>query len=175
MAWTDPSDGSTSLQRVGVFLQRLLSPEVEEAAGLATGDLLVTLFRKTGDAVAPMMRPLLEVVVKRLNVAKTATGSQVRSVALESLVADGSLSRSPSSFHMPTSFKRIPTQSLTYWRGLLLKMARADFRSSYHRGVKTRTLLLATGPLVQGMSTVAPNLFQSSDHFAAMLPSPNSS
>lgn len=76
LAWTDPADGSTSLQRVGVFLQRLLSPDVEEAAGLATGDLLVTLFRKAGDAVGPMMGPLLEVVIKRLSVAKTATGSQ---------------------------------------------------------------------------------------------------
>ncbi|KAG8780119.1 hypothetical protein FRC20_008445 [Serendipita sp. 405] len=75
LAWSD-SDGSTSLQRIGSFLGRLLSPEVEEAAGLATGDLLVTLFRKAGDAVAPMMKPLLEEIVKRLRTAKTATGSQ---------------------------------------------------------------------------------------------------
>ncbi|CCA73674.1 related to KAP114-Member of the karyopherin-beta family, nuclear import [Serendipita indica DSM 11827] len=76
LGWTDPSDGSTSLQRVGLFLGRLLSPEVEESAGLATGDLLVTLFRKAGDAVGPMMQPLLEVIVKRLSTAKTATGTQ---------------------------------------------------------------------------------------------------
>ncbi|KAG8810837.1 hypothetical protein FRC17_002742, partial [Serendipita sp. 399] len=75
LGWSD-SDGSTSLQRIGSFLGRLLSPDVEEAAGLATGDLLVTLFRKAGDAVAPMMRPLLEEIVKRLRTAKTATGSQ---------------------------------------------------------------------------------------------------
>jgi hypothetical protein len=78
LSWTDPADGSTSLQRIGAFLGRLLNPEVEESAGLATGDLLVTLFRKAGDAVAPLIRPLLEECVKRLSTAKTATGSQVR-------------------------------------------------------------------------------------------------
>lgn len=78
LSWTDPADGSTSLQRVGAFLGRLLSPEVEESAGLATGDLLVTLFRKGGDALAPFMRPILEECIKRLSTAKTATGSQVR-------------------------------------------------------------------------------------------------
>jgi importin-9 len=78
LSWTDPSDGNTGLQRVGSFLGRLLSPDVEEAAGLATGDLLVTLFRKASDALAPIMRPLLEEIVNRLATAKTATGSQVR-------------------------------------------------------------------------------------------------
>ena len=56
---------------------RLLSPEVEESAGLATGDLLVALFRKAGEAVGPMMKPLLEEMIKRLSTAKTATGTQV--------------------------------------------------------------------------------------------------
>ncbi|PVG01815.1 ARM repeat-containing protein [Serendipita vermifera] len=74
--WSDPADGTTSLQRVGQYLERLLSPEVEESAGLATGDLLVTLFRKAGDTLGAMMQPLLLEVIKRLSGAKTATGSQ---------------------------------------------------------------------------------------------------
>lgn len=103
LSWTDPTDGSTGLQRVSSFLGRLLSPEVEESAGLATGDLLVTLFRKASDALGSIMRPLLEEIIKRLTTAKTATGSQVGGLPISPTNAnDLTFGYSLSLFHMRT-------------------------------------------------------------------------
>lgn len=113
---------------MGAFLGRLLNPEVEESAGLATGDLLVTLFRKAGDAVAPLMRPLLEECVKRLSTAKTATGSQVCNNSLSYLLITDLIAYK--SLIIPFAFliHKDPTSVLDLLEGMTLENGQNGLR-----------------------------------------------
>ena len=47
------------------------------AGGLAIGDLIIHLFRRTGEAVLPVLPQLLEAMLKAMTTAKTASYTQV--------------------------------------------------------------------------------------------------
>ena len=76
MSWTGP-DGRNGLDRVLGLVARLLQSQ-EEAGGLAIGDLIIHLFRRTGEAVLPVLPQLLEAMLKAMTTAKTASFTQVR-------------------------------------------------------------------------------------------------
>ncbi|TEB38615.1 ARM repeat-containing protein [Coprinellus micaceus] len=74
VSWTGP-DGRSGLDRVLGLVARLLQSQ-EEAGGLAIGDLIIHLFRRTGEAVLPVLPQLLEAMLKAMTTAKTASFTQ---------------------------------------------------------------------------------------------------
>lgn len=86
MSWTGP-DGRSGLDRVLGLVARLLQSQ-EEAGGLAIGDLIIHLFRRTGEAVLPVLPQLLEAMLKAMTTAKTASFTQVKQIISSGPVAN---------------------------------------------------------------------------------------
>lgn len=80
VSWTG-ADGRGGLDRVLGLVAKLLQSQ-EEAGGLAIGDLIIHLFRRTGEAVLPVLPQLLEAMLKAMTTAKTASYTQVNTVWL---------------------------------------------------------------------------------------------
>ena len=74
--WVDPADGKTGLDKVLGVVSKLVEEDEEESGGLGIGDLLVSLYRRAGDAINSNTA-LLQSLVRRLKFAKTATFAQV--------------------------------------------------------------------------------------------------
>ncbi|KAF6754194.1 armadillo-type protein [Ephemerocybe angulata] len=74
VSWTG-QDGRGGLDRVLGLVARLLQSQ-EESGGLAIGDLIIHLFRRTGEAVLPVLPQLLEAMLKAMTTAKTASFTQ---------------------------------------------------------------------------------------------------
>ncbi|KAJ2917840.1 hypothetical protein MD484_g2556, partial [Candolleomyces efflorescens] len=74
VSWTG-ADGRSGLDRVLGLVAKLLQSQ-EEAGGLAIGDLIIHLFRRTGEAVLPVLPQLLEAMLKAMTTAKTASYTQ---------------------------------------------------------------------------------------------------
>ncbi|RDX47886.1 ARM repeat-containing protein [Lentinus brumalis] len=72
ISWKDPASGQSGLDGVlGVIAKQLQSEE--ESGGLVIGDLIIHLLRRAGEAVLPVLPQLLEVMIRRMRTAKTAT------------------------------------------------------------------------------------------------------
>jgi len=74
--WVDPADGKTGLDKVLGVVSKIVEEDEEESGGLGIGDLLVSLYRRAGDAINSNTA-LLQSLVRRLKFAKTATFAQV--------------------------------------------------------------------------------------------------
>ncbi|RXW18578.1 hypothetical protein EST38_g7277 [Candolleomyces aberdarensis] len=74
VSWTG-ADGRGGLDHVLGLVAKLLQSQ-EEAGGLAIGDLIIHLFRRTGEAVLPVLPQLLEAMLKAMTTAKTASYTQ---------------------------------------------------------------------------------------------------
>lgn len=76
LSWVDPADGKSGLDKVLGVVSKLVEQDEEESGGLGIGDLLVSLYRRAGDAINNNTA-LLQSLVRRLKFAKTATFAQV--------------------------------------------------------------------------------------------------
>jgi importin-9 len=76
LSWVDPADGKLGLEKVLDVVGKLVEQDEEESGGLGIGDLLVSLYRRGGDAMNNNTA-LLQSLVRRLKFAKTATFAQV--------------------------------------------------------------------------------------------------
>jgi hypothetical protein len=76
LSWVDPADGKSGLDKALNVVSKLVEQDEEESGGLGIGDLLVSLYRRAGDAVNNNTA-LLQSLVRRLKFAKTATFAQV--------------------------------------------------------------------------------------------------
>lgn len=76
LSWVDPTDGKSGLDKVLGVVSKLVEEDEEESGGLGIGDLLVSLYRRAGDAMNNNTA-LLQSLVRRLKFAKTATFAQV--------------------------------------------------------------------------------------------------
>ncbi|KAF9011181.1 armadillo-type protein [Cyathus striatus] len=74
VAWTD-SEGRNGLDHVLALVARTLEHD-DEHAGLLLGDLIIHLFRRTGERVLPVLPQLLQAMVTRMITSKTATFTQ---------------------------------------------------------------------------------------------------
>ncbi|CAE6421477.1 unnamed protein product [Rhizoctonia solani] len=70
--WHDPA-GRSGLDNVLSFLARLLQRDQNESGGLVIGDLIIHLFRRSGEQIGPVLPELLQAMVTRIDSAKTAT------------------------------------------------------------------------------------------------------
>ena len=75
LSWND-GNGQSGLDRVLGIVARLLQSQ-DESGGLAIGDLIIHLFRKTGEAVLPVLPQLLQAMLNSMLSAKTASFTQV--------------------------------------------------------------------------------------------------
>jgi hypothetical protein len=76
LSWVDPTDGKSGLDKVLGVVSKLVEQDEEESGGLGIGDLLVSLYRRAGEAMNNNTA-LLQSLVRRLKFAKTATFAQV--------------------------------------------------------------------------------------------------
>ncbi|KAH6916745.1 armadillo-type protein [Coprinopsis sp. MPI-PUGE-AT-0042] len=74
LTWND-GNGHSGLDRVLGLVARLLQSQ-DESGGLAIGDLIIHLFRKTGEAVLPVLPQLLQAMLNSMLSAKTASFTQ---------------------------------------------------------------------------------------------------
>jgi len=74
MSWKD-ENGRSGLDLTLGLIAKLLANQ-EESGGLAIGDLIIHLFRKTGEAVLPVLPQLLQAMLNSMLTAKTATFTQ---------------------------------------------------------------------------------------------------
>ncbi|KAF8727515.1 ARM repeat-containing protein, partial [Rhizoctonia solani] len=70
--WHD-STGRSGFDNVLSFLARLLQRDQNESGGLVVGDLIIHLFRRSGEQIGPVLPELLQAMVTRIDSAKTAT------------------------------------------------------------------------------------------------------
>ncbi|KAH7338870.1 ARM repeat-containing protein [Rhizoctonia solani] len=70
--WRD-STGHSGFDNVLTFLARLLQRDQNESGGLVVGDLIIHLFRRSGEQIGPVLPELLQAMVTRIVSAKTAT------------------------------------------------------------------------------------------------------
>ncbi|EUC67058.1 importin [Rhizoctonia solani AG-3 Rhs1AP] len=70
--WHDAS-GQSGFDNVLSFLARLLQRDQNESGGLVVGDLIIHLFRRSGEQIGPVLPELLQAMVTRIDSAKTAT------------------------------------------------------------------------------------------------------
>lgn len=70
--WHD-ADGSNGIARIFALLGRFLAPTFSESGGIFVGDLIMHLFRKAGQAIAPVLGDLLRAVVNRLATAQLSS------------------------------------------------------------------------------------------------------
>ncbi|CAE6414438.1 unnamed protein product [Rhizoctonia solani] len=70
--WRDPT-GRSGFDNVLAFLARLLQRDQNESGGLVVGDLIIHLFRRSGEQIGPVLPELLQAMVTRIVSAKTAT------------------------------------------------------------------------------------------------------
>ncbi|KAG8689246.1 hypothetical protein FRC11_003586, partial [Ceratobasidium sp. 423] len=70
--WRD-STGRSGFDNVLSFLARLLQRDQNESGGLVVGDLIIHLFRRSGEQIGPVLPELLQAMVTRIDSAKTAT------------------------------------------------------------------------------------------------------
>lgn len=70
--WHD-STGRSGFENVLGFLARLLQRDQNESGGLVVGDLIIHLFRRSGEQIGPVLPELLQAMVTRIESAKTAT------------------------------------------------------------------------------------------------------
>lgn len=70
--WHD-SNGRSGFDNVLSFLARLLQRDQNESGGLVVGDLIIHLFRRSGEQIGPVLPELLQAMVTRIESAKTAT------------------------------------------------------------------------------------------------------
>ncbi|KAJ1302683.1 hypothetical protein OPQ81_002999 [Rhizoctonia solani] len=70
--WHD-SAGRSGFDNVISFLARLLQRDQNESGGLVVGDLIIHLFRRSGEQIGPVLPELLQAMVTRIDSAKTAT------------------------------------------------------------------------------------------------------
>jgi hypothetical protein len=75
LSWSD-SSGRSGLDNVLSMIAKLLQNQ-DESGGLAIGDLIIHLLRKTGDSVLSVLPELLQAMIARMTIAKTATFLQV--------------------------------------------------------------------------------------------------
>lgn len=78
VSWTG-ADGRSGLDRVLGLVAKLLQSQ-EESGGLVIGELIIHLFRRTGEAVLPVLPQLLEAMLKAMTTAKTASYTQVSAI-----------------------------------------------------------------------------------------------
>ena len=76
LSWSD-AGGRSGIENVLVIVGKMLQSQ-DESGGLAIGDLIIHLFRKSGEAILPVLPELLQAMVARMTSAKTATFIQVR-------------------------------------------------------------------------------------------------
>ncbi|EAU92368.2 hypothetical protein CC1G_00587 [Coprinopsis cinerea okayama7 len=74
VGWQDGS-GRNGLDHVLALVAKLLQNQ-DESGGLAIGELIIHLFRKTGEKVLPVLPQLLEAMLKSMLTAKTASFTQ---------------------------------------------------------------------------------------------------
>ncbi|KAJ1032127.1 hypothetical protein NDA18_001626 [Ustilago nuda] len=87
--WKDPRTQSAAVDLMLQIIAKLLVPTNDsESGGLAVGDLVVALLRKTGDRIAHVLPQLLNAMVQRLATAQTATFSQSLIVPVAYLLHD---------------------------------------------------------------------------------------
>ncbi|CAE6488834.1 unnamed protein product [Rhizoctonia solani] len=70
--WHDAT-GRSGFDNVLSFLARLLQRDQNESGGLVVGDLIIHLFRRSGEQIGPVLPELLQAMVTRIDSAKTAT------------------------------------------------------------------------------------------------------
>ncbi|CUA67452.1 Importin-9 [Rhizoctonia solani] len=70
--WHDTT-GRSGFDNVLSFLARLLQRDQNESGGLVVGDLIIHLFRRSGEQIGPVLPELLQAMVTRIESAKTAT------------------------------------------------------------------------------------------------------
>jgi hypothetical protein len=75
LSWADAS-GRSGLDNILNILAKLLQSQ-DESGGLVIGDLIIHLFRKSGETILPVLPELLQAMVARMTSAKTATFIQV--------------------------------------------------------------------------------------------------
>ncbi|TFK26759.1 ARM repeat-containing protein [Coprinopsis marcescibilis] len=74
LSWSDAA-GRSGLDHTLGLVAKLLQNQ-DESGGLAIGDLIIHLFRKTGEAVLPVLPQLLQAMLTSMLTAKTATFTQ---------------------------------------------------------------------------------------------------
>ena len=74
--WHDET-GRSGLDYILMVIAKTLDNQ-DESGGLVIGDLIIHLFRKTGENVLPVLPQLLQSMITRMTTAKTATFIQVQ-------------------------------------------------------------------------------------------------
>lgn len=75
LAWSDGA-GQGGLDYILRILGKLLQ-SADESGGLNVGELIITIFRKAGNAVLPVLPELLQAMITRMTTARTASFLQV--------------------------------------------------------------------------------------------------